>query len=207
MSKEKLVSELATLRRRIAALEAKERQLFYLATHDILTGVRNQALFNDHLTWALQQARHNQRHLAVMLIDLDGFKDVNDTFGHSGRDELLRAVGDRLKNLLHKSDTIARVEGDEFLVLLPEITEVEDIATIALRILAAFQKSFVCNHHEISITTTIGIATYPTDGENVDTLVKNADIAMYGAKNKGPNNYQCYTSPTEIKARQLTGKD
>jgi len=141
MSKEKLISELATLRRRIAALEANERQLFYLATHDVLTGVRNQALFNDHLMRVLQQARHNQRHLAVMLIDLDGFKDINDTFGHSGEDELLRAVGDRLKNLLHGSDTIARVEGDEFLVLLPEITEVEDIGTIALRILAVFQKS------------------------------------------------------------------
>lgn len=207
MSKEKLISELATLHRRIAGLEAKERQLFYLATHDVLTGVHNQVLFNDHLTWALQQAGRNQRHLAIMLIDLDGFKDVNDTFGHSGRDELFQAVGHRLKNLLRESDTIARVQGDEFLVLLPEITEVEDIGTIALRILAAFQKSFVCNHHEISITTSIGIATYPTDGENVDTLVKNADIAMYGAKNKGPNNYQCYTSPTEIKARQLTGKD
>jgi len=207
MSKEKLVSELATLRRRIVELEAKERQLFYLATHDVLTGVRNQVLFNDHLTRALQQARHNQRHLAVMLIDLDGFTDINDTFGHSGEDELLRAVGDRLKNLLRESDTIARVEGDEFLVLLPEITEVEDIGTIALRILAAFQNSFGCNHHEISMTTSIGIAIYPTDGENVDTLVKNADIAMYRAKNKGPNNYQCYTSPAEIKARQLTGRD
>lgn len=207
MSKEKLISELATLRKRLAVLEAKERRLFYLATHDVSTGVRNQALFNDHLTWALQQASRNQRHLAIMLIDLDGFKDVNDTFGHSGGDELFQAVGHRLKNLLRESDTIARMGGDEFLVLLPEITEVEEIATIALRILTAFQKSFVCNHHEISITTTIGIAIYPTDGENVDTLVKNADIAMYRAKNKGPNNYQCYTSPTEIKARQLTGGD
>ena len=181
-------------------MEAKERQLFYLATHDVLTGLRNQALFNDHLTRALQQARRNQQHL-------DSFKDINDTFGHSGGDELFQAVGYRLKNLLHESDTIARVEGNEFLVLLPEITEVEEIGTIALRILAAFQKSFVCNHHEISIATTIGIAIYPTDGKNVDTLAKNADIAMYRAKNKGPNNYQCYTSPTEIKARQLTGKD
>ena len=157
-------------------------------------------LFNDRLNMALAHAHHGQLLLAVMLLDLDHFKDVNDTLGHSVGDELLQAVGERLASLLRKGDTVARMGGDEFMLLLPEIDRVEDAAKVAPKVLEAIREPFIFDGHELTITTSIGIAIYPEDGEDADTLMKNADIAMYRAKDGGRDNYQCYTPSMNTKA-------
>jgi len=179
--------------RDITERKRAEEELEYMATHDSLTGLPNRTLFNDRLTMALTQARRSDKKLAVMLLDLDYFKDVNDTLGHSVGDQLLCAVGDRLRGLLRRGDTIARIGGDEFLLLLPEMLEIEYATTIAQKILQAFRKPFAFDGHELHITTSIGIALFPDDGDNADTLVKSADIAMYRAKNKGRDSFQRYT--------------
>ena len=128
-----------------------------------------------------------------MLLDLDRFKNVNDTFGHSVGDTLLHSVGQRLTGMLRKNDTISRTGGDEFSLLMPEIDQEKDTVTVAQKVLDIFQEPFILDVHEIQITTSIGIAIYPDDGEDADTLLKHSDIAMYQAKQKGRNNYQRYT--------------
>jgi diguanylate cyclase (GGDEF)-like protein/PAS domain S-box-containing protein len=168
-----------------------EQQLVYMATHDALTGLPNRVMFNDRLTLELAHAQRNRQKLAVMLLDLDHFKNVNDTLGHSVGDQLLQVVGERLTSLLRKSDTVARMGGDEFMLLFPEMAQMEDAARIAQKMLEAFRKPFVFEGHELHITTSIGIALCPDNGEDIDTLVKNADIAMYRAKEQGRNSYQC----------------
>jgi diguanylate cyclase (GGDEF)-like protein/PAS domain S-box-containing protein len=180
--------------RDITERKRAEEELEYMATHDVLTGLPNRTLFNDRLVLALNHARRFHTNLAVMLLDLDYFKDVNDTLGHTMGDQLLHAVGVRLRELLRKGDTVARSGGDEFLLLLPEMTQVEYANTIAKKILQAFRKPFIFDGHQLHITTSIGFAIYPEDGNDVDTLVKNADIAMYRAKQKGRDNFQSYTS-------------
>jgi diguanylate cyclase (GGDEF)-like protein/PAS domain S-box-containing protein len=179
--------------RDITERKRAEEELAYMATHDSLTGMPNRTLFSDRLTMGLTQARRSKKNLAVMLLDLDYFKDVNDTLGHSTGDQLLRAVGSRLSRLLRKGDTIARIGGDEFLLLLPELLQIEYATTLAQKILHAFREPFVLNDHQIHITTSIGIAIFPDDGDNADALMKNADIAMYRAKNKGRDGFQRYT--------------
>ncbi len=179
--------------RNITERKRAEEELAYMATHDSLTGLPNRTLFSDRLTMALTQGRRSQKNLAVMLLDLDYFKDVNDTLGHSMGDQLLRAVGNRLSGLLRKGDTIARIGGDEFLLLLPELLQIEYTTTLAQKILHAFREPFVFNDHQLHITTSIGIAIFPDDGDNSDTLMKNADIAMYRAKNKGRDGFQRYS--------------
>ncbi|MCJ7547123.1 MAG: PAS domain S-box protein [Deltaproteobacteria bacterium] len=180
--------------RDITARKRAEEELAYMATHDSLTGLPNRTLFSDRLTMALTQGRRSKKNLAVMLLDLDYFKDVNDTLGHSMGDHLLRAVGNRLSGLLRKGDTIARIGGDEFLLLLPELLQIEYATTLAQKILHAFREPFVFNDHQLHITTSIGIAIFPDDGDNADTLMKSADIAMYRAKNKGRDGFQRYTT-------------
>jgi len=179
--------------RDITARKQAEEELQYRATHDLLTDLPNRLLFSDRLSIALTQAQRNQKKLAVMLLDLDYFKDVNDTMGHSAGDRLLRVVGNRLKELLRGGDTVARVGGDEFLLLLSEIGGIEDANTIAQKILEAFRKPFILDDHEIMLTTSIGISIFPDDSDNADSLVKYADVAMYRAKDKGRDNLQRYT--------------
>ncbi|OGP53331.1 MAG: hypothetical protein A2Y65_05420 [Deltaproteobacteria bacterium RBG_13_52_11] len=169
-----------------------EEELTYMATHDSLTGLPNRILFNDRLTVALTHAHRQKKKLAVMLLDLDYFKDVNDSLGHSGGDQLLRAIGNRLRGLLRRDDTVARVGGDEFLLLLSEIARIKDATTIVQKIMEAFRKPFIFDDHELPITTSIGVAIYPNDGDDADTLMKHADIAMYRAKDKGRDTYQRY---------------
>jgi diguanylate cyclase (GGDEF)-like protein/PAS domain S-box-containing protein len=173
-----------------------EKQLAYMATHDALTGLPNRWLFNDRLTLELARAQRNRQKLAVMLLDLDRFKDVNDTLGHTVGDKLLEVVGKRLASIVRKNDTVARMGGDEFMLILlfPGIRGEEDAAKIAQRILEAFRRPFVFDDHEIRITASLGIAIYPDDGEDADTLMKNADIAMYRAKALGRDNYQRYSN-------------
>jgi diguanylate cyclase (GGDEF)-like protein/PAS domain S-box-containing protein len=171
-----------------------EETIKQLAYHDHLTGLPNRVLFNDRLKPALAQARRNQQRLAVMLLDLDRFKDANDTLGHPVGDELLQAVAERLTTVLRESDTVARMGGDEFLLILPGIVRVEDAIGVAQKILEALREPFALDGRELHITTSLGIAIYPDDGEDGDTLVKHVDIAMYRAKERGRDNYQRYTS-------------
>jgi diguanylate cyclase (GGDEF)-like protein/PAS domain S-box-containing protein len=179
--------------RDITERKRAEEELAYMATHDSLTGLPNRTLFTDRLTMALVQARRSQKKLAVMLLDLDYFKNVNDTLGHSVGDQLLRAVGNRLKGLLRKGDSIARIGGDEFLLLLPEMLQVEYATTLAQKVLQSFREPFDFDDHQLHITTSVGIAIFPDDDGDADTLMKNADIAMYRAKNKGRDGFQRYT--------------
>ena len=176
------------------AIERKkaEETIRKLAYYDPLTDLPNRVLFNDRLNLALAHAHRNEQKLAVMLIDLDRFKDVNDSLGHSMGDRLLKVVGDQLSHLLRREDTVARMGGDEFLLLLPEISGLEDADQVALRVLNIFRKSFAIDGHELNITASIGISIFPEHGHDADTLMKHADIAMYRAKDMGRNGYQTY---------------
>jgi diguanylate cyclase (GGDEF)-like protein/PAS domain S-box-containing protein len=179
--------------RDITERKLAQEELEFIATHDSLTSLPNRTLFNDRLALALAQAHRYKKKLAVMLLDLDYFKDINDTMGHGIGDQLLRVVGNRLTELLRGGDTVARAGGDEFLLLLSEIASIKDANTIAQKILEAFRKPFVLDDHEIMITTSIGIAIYPDDSDDASTLMKHADVAMYRAKDKGRDNFQRYT--------------
>ncbi|HOO89425.1 MAG TPA: diguanylate cyclase [Syntrophales bacterium] len=171
-----------------------EARLSHLATHDPLTGLPNRILFDDRLSLELAHAQRNGKKLAIMLLDLDHFKDINDSWGHTVGDEVLKITGRRLPGFLRKSDSIARMGGDEFLILLPEIDDAEDVLTIALKILDAFKEPFIVGVRELYTTPSIGIAIYPDDGTNPDMLLKNADIAMYCVKQEGRNNCRRYAS-------------
>jgi diguanylate cyclase (GGDEF)-like protein/PAS domain S-box-containing protein len=172
-----------------------EQQLAFMATHDPLTGLPNRVLFNDRLTVALRVSQRNRQKLTVMLLDLDSFKQINDTLGHSVGDRLLRVIGDRLKGSLRETDTVARMGGDEFLLLLPQIARAEDAAMVAQHIMESLQEPFLFEDCKLCITASMGIAIYPDDGEDADALLKNVDKAMYHAKQEGRNNYQRY-NPT-----------
>jgi len=172
----------------------KQSKLFYMATHDVVTDLPNRTLLSDRLNLALHQARRNRERMAVILLDLDNFKDVNDTFGHRVGDKLLQAVGRRIRNLLRSGDTVARVGGDEFVLLLPRIGSRESAAIVAEKLLGAFREPLVVENQEIHITTSVGIAVYPDDAEDGDGLITCADIAMYRVKKEGRNNYHYYAS-------------
>lgn len=179
-----------------------EEAIWHQAYHDILTDLPNRMLFIDHLNLALTQARRHRHMMAVMFLDLDRFKSINDSLGHAIGDQLLKAVAYRLNNYLREGDTVARIGGDEYTVLLPQVSHEEDVMTIAQKIISAFQHLFTVNHHELHITASIGISLYPGDGDDVDTLLKNADIAMYHAKEQGRNNYQFYNPSMNIRTME-----
>ena len=176
-----------------------EEAIKYLAYYDDVTGLPNQVLLKDRLKLELAHARRNRQKIGVMLLDLDHFKQVNDAFGHNTGDWLLQRVGQRLKNFLRNSDTVARTGGDEFVLLLPELNRVEDAFKVAEKVLKAMREPFVFDGQRLDITTSIGIAIYPDDGENGDVLIKNAETAMYLAKERGRNTYQ-RSNPTISKA-------
>jgi len=163
-----------------------------MAYHDPLTGLPNRILFNDRLSMAIIHSQRKKLRFALLILDLDHFKQVNDTFGHSVGDGLLRSVGTRLQNLLRKSDTVARMGGDEFLILLQDISRPESAVTIAGKILKEFKKPFVVEPHTLTVTTSIGIAVYPDDGEDGETLMIHADAALYRAKREGRNRCHSY---------------
>lgn len=183
---------LRNLIRDVTEQRKAEETIRRLAYHDPLTGLPNRLLISDRLNMAIARAKRQRQYLAVLMLDLDNFKGVNDTLGHHMGDCLLQEVGERLTGFLRKVDTIARVGGDEFLILLPEIKNIEDSTMIARKIVDAFQSPFIIANHEIHITTSVGIAIYPDSSEDVDALVKHADIAMYKAKDSGRNNFQLF---------------
>jgi diguanylate cyclase (GGDEF)-like protein/PAS domain S-box-containing protein len=185
--------------RDITERKKSEETIRRLAYHDPLTDLPNRLLFTDRLAMAITGAKRNRQHLAVMILDLDYFKDINDTLGHHIGDRLLQAVGSRLTELLRKGDTVARMGGDEFLILLPEINNVGVTTTIAQKIVDSFQIPLIVDEHRLHITTSIGIAIYPDVSDDVETLIKHADIAMYRAKGSGRNNYQLFTPEMIVK--------
>jgi diguanylate cyclase (GGDEF)-like protein len=169
------------------------KRVEHLAYHDGLTALPNRGLFNKLLSQAISQAQRHHRQLAVAFIDLDRFKQINDTLGHEAGDALLQEVANRLKGCLRDSDAVARLGGDEFVVLLTELVEEKYAATVAQKIIATIAKPFVLLGQEFRVTASIGISIYPTDGLDEQTLTKNADIAMYQAKGNGKNQFQFYS--------------
>ncbi len=184
----------------ISERKRAEEQVKHLAFHDPLTNLPNRLLFNDRLTLAVAQAhRHNQR-LAVLFLDLDRFKVINDSLGHSVGDELLRQVAERIQEHVREGDTVARLGGDEFTLLVPGITADEDAAKIARKICDAIHDPFWIDGRELFVTTSLGVSVYPSDGHDAESLVRNADSAMYRAKEQGRDNYQLYTPAMNARA-------
>ena len=182
-----------------------ERTINFQAYHDLLTQLPNRALFKDRLNLALAQTKRSGQRLAVMFLDLDRFKLVNDTLGHICGDELLQAVSHRLQDCLREGDTLARFGGDEFTLLLPQIYGPEDAEAIAKKIITKMRDPFFIEGHELYVTISIGISMYPHDGTTMDALVKNADIAMYCIKGRGSNEYQFFTNDmNEVSVRRLS---
>jgi diguanylate cyclase (GGDEF)-like protein/PAS domain S-box-containing protein len=179
-----------------------EEQIKHLAYHDALTNLPNRLLFKDRLTVALSHAQRDGSHLAVLFLDLDRFKVINDSLGHNIGDQLLQAVSARVQACVRESDTVARLGGDEFTVLLPRLHRSEDAAPIAMKIIEAIRYPFHIEGREFFITTSIGISLFPEDGTDAETLIKNADTAMYQAKEVGRDNYQLFNAIVNAKALQ-----
>jgi diguanylate cyclase (GGDEF)-like protein len=180
---------------------AHAQRVEYLAYHDGLTELPNRSLFSKLLSQSINEAHRYGRQLAVAFLDLDRFKQINDTLGHEAGDQLLREVASRLKECVRESDTVARLGGDEFVVLLPELGDGKYAATVAQKILSVIARPFNLIGHEFRVTASIGISIYPQDGLDEQTLTKNADIAMYQAKEQGKNNFKFYSE--ELNANSL----
>lgn len=179
----------------LAAVEAG-----HLAYHDAMTGLPNRPLFMDRLIVALAQANRANQKLAVFFLDLDRFKDINDSLGHSTGDALLKGVAERIRRCVREGDTVARFGGDEFTLLIPKIENIEDVAKIAQKIIDNLKIPFLIAEREMFVTTSIGIGIFPGDGHDPETLVRNADTAMYRAKDQGRDNYQLYAPAMNARA-------
>jgi diguanylate cyclase (GGDEF)-like protein/PAS domain S-box-containing protein len=179
--------------RDISERKQAEEMIRHLAYHDPLSGLPNRMLFQDRFGQALAVAHRNNEMLAMLFLDLDRFKTINDTLGHAVGDMLLKGVSQRLELCLREGDTLARLGGDEFMILICGLQNLEEAAKLAERLLQAVRPSFHFENQELHITTSIGISLYPYDGKDADTLIKNADIALYRAKEHGRDNYQMYT--------------
>lgn len=169
-----------------------------IAYHDDLTDLPNRRLFLDIVNLRVAEARRNKNKLAILYMDLDKFKDVNDTLGHDAGDELLKEVANRLKLSIRESDTVARVGGDEFNIILANITNTEDITTVAQKIIESFNENFMIAGHDLHITTSIGIGIYPDDSDEIETIFRYADQAMYKVKEMGRNTFQFYNQDINI---------
>ena len=169
-----------------------EEKIQQMAFHDSLTGLPNRKLLSDRLGIVLAQAKRNKKKVGIVMLDLDNFKDVNDTLGHDVGDILLKAVAERLSGTLRKSDTVARFGGDEFVLIFPNMEVIEEAIQVVQKIIDRFHKPFLIDTHQLVVTTSIGIAVYPNDGMDEEILMKNADIAMYQAKQAGRARYQLY---------------
>ena len=179
--------------RDVSVTRAHAQRMEHLIQHDSLTEVANRILLNDRLTQAVALARREQRQVALLFVDMDHFKRINDTLGHDIGDRLLQSVAKRLLRCVRTSDTVSRIGGDEFVILLPEVVQAEDAALAAETILRAFDIPHRIDHHELQVSLSIGIATFPDDGAEADALLARADLAMYRAKATGRNNFKFFT--------------
>ena len=170
-----------------------EEQIQYQAFHDVLTGLGNRSLFQDHLTLAVAIGQRRKRVVAVLFLDLDHFKLINDTFGHTFGDELLKGIAARLKSCVRRVDTVARIGGDEFAIVLQDMERQEDAADLAHKIVELVAQPIDIQGQRLYVTASVGVSIFPHDGEDAETLLKNADNAMYRAKSEGRNNYQLCT--------------
>src|SRR6266481_1126147 len=175
-------------------------EMTHLAQHDVLTDLPNRLLLSDRLTQAISIARRNHSQLAVLFLDLDGFKHINDSLGHSVGDKLLQSVAGRLSACVRKSDTVSRQGGDEFVILLSEVTHAADAAIISAKIIAELKRGHRIGKHRLRISASVGLSTYPNDGEDAETLIKNADTAMYDAKQSGRDKYRFFKSQMSLRA-------
>jgi len=167
-----------------------EQKLEQMATHDYLTGLPNRALLKDRFSVAAALARRNKSRVAVMSLDLDYFKPINDTHGHDAGDQVLKTIGARLAGIIRASDTVARIGGDEFILVMLETDHMEDSNTIARKILDSFAEPLLIDGHRLHLSTSIGIAVYPVDAEDIETLIKKSDAALYYAKGHGRNRFK-----------------
>lgn len=193
-SKKNLQSLNDTLANEITARKQVEKMIQYMASHDDLTGLPNRALFRDRLDMAQNMALRNKAKLAILFIDLDGFKAVNDSYGHKVGDLLLQEVAKLLQATVRQSDSVARIGGDEFIILLYGINDKEDAAVVAEKILAAFKQPILLGGQSAKVGASIGISIFPDHSTDSKKLIACADDAMYGIKKSGKNAYAFYTA-------------
>jgi len=179
-----------------------ERKIRHIAYHDALTGLPNRMLFTDRIDQAISRAQREQGQFALLFLDIDHFKVINDSMGHAAGDQLLNIVSQRLRDVLRKSDTVARLGGDEFTIIIEGLQEAERVVSVARNILDTLEVPVDINEQQVHIGGSIGIALYPQDGENFGSLLKNADTAMYKAKDRGRHTFQFYASEMSHKAMQ-----
>jgi diguanylate cyclase (GGDEF)-like protein len=179
---------------------AMTEEMSHLAQHDILTDLPNRLLPKDRINQAIAAARRNNTKVAVMFVDLDGFKDINDSLGHAVGDNVLQSVAKCLVSCVRTSDTVSRQGGDEFVVLLSEINQPSDAGITAKKILAAVTAAHTLEQREMRLTASMGVSTYPEDGQDAEMLLKNADTAMYEGKKRGPNNHQFFNQDMNVRA-------
>jgi diguanylate cyclase (GGDEF)-like protein/PAS domain S-box-containing protein len=186
----------------VSVARAMGAEMSHLAQHDILTNLPNRTLLRDRLTQAIVTASRNDSRIAVLFLDLDGFKHINDSLGHATGDRLLQAVAKRLLAAIRTSDTVCRLGGDEFVILLSEVAYAGDAGVKAGKILSALSAPFDMEQNTLRVTASIGVTTYPEDGQSAELLLRNADLAMYQAKEKGGGNYQFFERGMNVRAEE-----
>jgi diguanylate cyclase (GGDEF)-like protein/PAS domain S-box-containing protein len=186
----------------ISERKEREERVRHLAHHDFLTDLPNRVLLSDRIARAISMAHRTASQVAILFLDLDRFKNVNDSLGHSIGDKLLQEVAHRLRACIRASDTVSRLGGDEFVLLVPDVTEPASVAVMAQKVLEAVARPYSIEGHELMSSPSIGIAVFPSDGEDVETLLRNADAAMYHAKESGRNNYQFFTPDMNTRATE-----
>ena len=197
-----LVSHYITIFSDISERKTAEARLVYMAKHDVLTDLPNRVLLQDRLIQAIIHAEQEKCSVAVMVMDIDRFKVVNDALGHLVGDKLLQEAANRIREAVRAGDTVSRQGGDEFVIMLPNIVETSILDTIALELLKVVSAPYFINGNEIEVTTSIGISLFPSHGQDGDVLIKHADAAMYYAKKVGRNNYQFFTREMRERAQE-----
>ncbi len=198
---ENQVVSVLVIARDISERKHHEDQLRYQASHDALTGLPNRTLILDRLQQAMHHAQRSRQMLAVAYLDLDHFKVINDTLGHGAGDELLYQASARINAVLRPGDTVGRQSGDEFILLLPDIAHVEDVTIVAERVLDTLVRPFTLSGRDVYVTGSLGLTVFPSDGEDAETLLRNADIAMYRAKEEGRNVFRFYVPEMDARMR------